>query len=287
MATTFTATDFSLSRRTYVRRIPCECRFCPEFHHSDFPYCSKECLGIDESKVTIGYGSTFIIGNRRCTHIHAKCQVPSCNLSREPDFIDAATQDDWMNRHEVVPRYVQPFCEAHLPKCSCGLSRFTTSKLEMKYPLSEEDSKLFNLKCAKCLHACPVASCKESRFYTKEEDKVELSLSCRSHGSHVLVGQMLIDYKKVVEHFEFLFKADIHSIINELEMFIDGKTLTEYQNICLLSYVNAARANDPVLIIKFLKEVAAVGKLRKLIPQIVDQKESLVRLREQVRNCSQ
>ncbi|AYV84897.1 MAG: hypothetical protein Hyperionvirus51_4 [Hyperionvirus sp.] len=179
--TTFTPVVLDMMRSfgVGVDIVPCECPFCANMHNKDYPYCSKECTGFD-AIVKPGYGSWFKITNQKCSHIHSKCQVGECDSQRKQNFIDP-------EKDVIRPHYPQPFCEAHLPKCSCGNSRFTTSKLEMKYPLSAEDLALFNPLCAKCFLACPIAGCKDLRPYKRlvVDDKYEYELtpSCKTHST--------------------------------------------------------------------------------------------------------
>ncbi|AYV80598.1 MAG: hypothetical protein Harvfovirus3_43 [Harvfovirus sp.] len=150
-ATSFTPIGVSIGGKRYREPIPCNCSFCPNLCRLPLGFCSKECLGGDESKIVL-YGREFTILERSCTHIHSKCPVAGCNSKRAVDFIDSKTQELFRHNEMIPYPPPQPFCEKHLPKCHCGNPVQTTSTVEkeLKYPLSDDDLKLFSSKCFKC-----------------------------------------------------------------------------------------------------------------------------------------
>jgi len=239
-ASTYTPTDISAKCTTHSVEVSCHCQFCPKKHSSGFPYCCKECLGMDESELTEGYGSMFKISeNRKCTHIHSKCLVPDCNVPREFYIMNTGTRKQL--------NYPQPFCGTHLPKCKCGLPRFTSSKLLIKYPISEEDSKLFNSECFKCF----------SPYSVEEKDDA-------------LTTQMKKDLAQLLDDFLFLKSEPLYTFINEHKIFIHGKTIDDYKKLCLNSYAEAIESKKDTLIKVFQNHIANVAKLRTFIPALAE-----------------
>jgi len=162
--TTFTLGINHNISRSIDPPVKCRCAHCPNMVHTNFCYCSIECVGLSAQNQRHNRIDAVV---DVCTNIHSKCLFVNCINRAKLEYLTMT----------IGVTFGQSFCESHLPKCKCGETLHTSTVItEMKYPISPEDMKKFNDVCFKCIKKCPIAGCTGMRRYHEIDNNKTLAL---------------------------------------------------------------------------------------------------------------